>query len=291
MQIFFNVVAALGLINLIPCAGPNDRELTPSNFVVASKNLSSHRPTNEETPLGATLPPIKFIFNSDHHIDPDTRTLAQVGQIIKRKVHREIQAGLSISGKYGLCCQGSSKLRTSVIPNNIVDFTDHNRAASSVHIPSNRFSGVSQCNIGCDRAGVTIEPIVGFDLHIKINPSALSGGSQFILLDHRFGGISRVLQGLASGRQGAAYIPKGPESEQRSDRAYYEHSKRPERHIPLGVQILFGLVSLASGALLFHKAFREQGAFTSLANSSLVPLSFLLIVGGALAVALGIAAP
>jgi hypothetical protein len=116
----------------------------------------------------------------------------------------------------------------------------------------------------------------------NLKPRSLRLKSDIIGFDHSFGGLLRFASHFDGHFEGSTNKPQSPKGEPGSDRAYYEHPKSPERHIPLGIQILLGCVSIAGGAALFFKAFRQQDAFSTEADSLLVPLSFFLIVIGAL---------
>jgi len=108
---------------------------------------------------------------------------------------------------------------------------------------------------------------------------------------HGFSRLASVGERFASGQQGASNIDERPYSDASSDDAYYYHPHGPDRHVPLSVQILLGLIGFASGCALFFKAFRQQTARSTDADGLLVMLGFALIMGGALSVATGVVYP
>ena len=122
-------------------------------------------------------------------------------------------------------------------------------------------------------------------------PWTLRGLSKLVLADHCCGRFAGVFKRLSGSYQSAAHIPESPESEAGSYRAYYENSERPERHIPLGLQVALGVISFTSGLFLFYLAFVSVTPRHGTAESIYAPFGVILIFSGALAIAFAIASP
>lgn len=132
------------------------------------------------------------------------------------------------------------------------------------------------------------------DLRMRNADQLLTAGNFDVpAFDERIGliGINSSVNSLAAGDQSFPHVEESPDRHASGDDAYYYHPHGPERHIPLSIQILLGCISFVGGAALFHKAFSQQTARSTDTDALGVPLGFLLMVSGALAVATGIVYP